>query len=188
MAWDGATSIEQALALATHLRNFSRTDTSRVTGFNVNDGVAATLLIARPLLRRVDVDKALGAVPSITCSPAQVSQVLLALVTNALEAIDKPRGRLTIATRSAGEAGVVIDVVDNGRGIPPEQLTRIFDPRYTTKDSRHGGGRGLSVARTIVQRHGGRIEVKSEPKVGTTFTITLPVEPPEGFERQAANS
>jgi signal transduction histidine kinase len=188
MAWDGATNIEQALALATHLRNFSRTDASRVAGFNVNDGVAATLLIARPLLRRVDVDKTLGAVPSITCSPAQVSQVLLTMVTNALEAIDKPRGRLTIATRPAGPASVAIDIADNGRGIPAEQLPRIFDPRYTTKESRRGGGLGLSVARTIVQRHGGRIDVKSEPKVGTTFTITLPVEPPEGFERQAANS
>jgi two-component system, NtrC family, sensor kinase len=135
----------------------------------------------------VDVDKALGPVPSITCSPAQVGQVLLAMVTNALEAIDKPRGKLSIATRPAGPAGVAIDIADNGRGIPPEQLPRIFEPRYTTKDSRRDGGLGLATARTIVQRHGGRIDVKSEPRVGTTFTITLPVEPPEGFERQAAN-
>ncbi len=184
MAWDGALGIEQALVLASHLRSFSRTDASRVAGFNVNDGVAATLLIARPLLRRVDVDKALGSVPPITCSPAQVSQVLLAMVTNALEAIDKPRGRLTIATRSAGPGSVAIDIADNGRGISPEQLPRIFEAR----DTRRGGGLGLCTARTIVQRHGGRIDVKSEPRVGTTFTITLPVEPPEGFERQAVNS
>ncbi len=186
MAWDGSAGIEEALVLASHLRSFSRSDASRVAGFNVNDGVAATLLIARPLLRRVDVDKALGPVPPITCSPAQVSQVLLAMVTNALEAIDKPRGRLTIATRPAGPGSVAIDIADNGRGIAPEQLPRIFDPRYTTKESRREGGLGLSTAHTIVQRHGGRIDVKSEPSVGTTFTITLPVEPPEGFERQAA--
>jgi len=186
MAWDGAAGIDEALVLASHLRSFSRSDASRVAGFNVNDGVAATLLIARPLLRRVDVDKALGPVPPITCSPSQVSQVLLAMVTNALEAIDKPRGRLTIATRHAGPGSVAIDIADNGRGIAPEQLPRIFDPRYTTKESRRGGGLGLSTAHTIVQRHGGRIDVKSEPKVGTTFTITLPVDPPEGFERPAA--
>lgn len=188
MVWDGAAGIEEALVLAAHLRSYSRPDASRVAGFNVNDGVAATLLIARPLLRRVDVDKALGSVPPITCSPAQVSQVLLALVTNALEAIDKPRGRLSIATRPAGPASVAIDIADNGRGIPPEQLPRIFDPRYATKDSRRDGGLGLSTAHTIVRRHGGRIDVKSEPAVGTTFTVTLPVEPPEGFERQVANS
>jgi signal transduction histidine kinase len=188
MAWDGAAGIDEALVLAAHLRSFSRADASRVTGFNVNDGVAATLLIARPLLRRVDVDKALGPVPSITCSPAQVGQVLLAMVTNALEAIDKPRGRLTIATRPAGPGSVAIDIADNGRGIAPEQLPRIFEPRRATRDSRPDGGLGLATARTIVQRHGGRIDVKSELQVGTTFTITLPVEPPEGFERQAANS
>ena len=188
MAWDGGAGIEEALLLASHLRSFSRSDASRVTGFNVNDGVAATLLIARPLLRRVDVDKALGAVPAITCSPTQVSQVLLAMVTNALEAIDKPRGRLTIATRPAGPASVAIDIADNGRGIAPEQLPRIFEPRDPAREPRRGGGLGLATARTIVQRHGGRIDVKSEPKVGTTFTITLPVEPPDGFERQAANS
>jgi signal transduction histidine kinase len=188
MAWDGAAGIDEALVLASHLRSFSRPDASRVTGFNVNDGVAATLLIARPLLRRVDVDKALGPVPSITCSPAQLSQVLLAMVTNALEAIDKPRGRLTIATRPAGPASVAIDIADNGRGIPPDQLPRIFEPQDGAPGARRGGGLGLATARTIVQRHGGRIDVKSEPEVGTTFTITLPVEPPEGFERQAANS
>lgn len=177
MAWEGSSGIEQVLALATHLRSFSRADASRVAGFNVNDGVAATLLIARPMLRRVDVDKALADVPAITCSPAQVSQVLLTMVTNALEAIDKPRGRLSIATRAVGSGSVAIDIADNGRGMPPEALPRLFDPSFATRDSLRRGV-GLVVAQKIVAQHGGRIEVRSQPGVGTTFTVTLPQEPP----------
>lgn len=178
LTWDGLNGIEQIVDLVSNLRSFSRTDRSRVASFNVNDGVVAALLIARPMLRRIDVEKRLGDVPAITCAPSQVNQVLLNLVTNAVQAMDKPRGHISVATRCAGPGAVAIEVADNGRGIPAETLPRIFDPFFTTKDVGKGTGLGLSIAYKIVAQHGGRIEVRSLVGVGTTFTVTLPMNPP----------
>ena len=175
---DGLHGIEQIAELVTNLRNFSRLDRSRVASYNVNESVRGTLLIARPLLRNVDVEKQLGEVPSITCSPSQVNQVLLNLVTNAAQAMDKPDGRITISTRREGASAVAIEVTDNGRGMAPEIQSRIFDPFFTTKDVGKGTGLGLSIAYKIVAAHGGRIDVRSAPGQGATFTVTLPMEPP----------
>ena len=115
---DGCTASSRSPTWSTNLRNFSRLDRSRVASYNVNESVRGALLIARPLLRNVDVDKRLGEVPSITCSPSQVNQVLLNLVTNAAQAIDKPDGRIIVTTRARGAASVAIEVSDKGRGIP----------------------------------------------------------------------
>ncbi len=189
LTWDGLNGIEQIGELVANLRNFSRIDRSRVASFNVNDGVAASLLIARPMLRRIDVDKRLGEVPSITCAPSQVNQVVLNLITNAVQAIDKPRGRIRVETRRAGDAAVAIEVADDGRGIAPDLLPRIFDPFFTTKEPGKGTGLGLSIAYKIVAQHGGRIEVRSQPGAGATFTVTLPLHPPAepgAGERQEA--
>jgi two-component system, NtrC family, sensor kinase len=175
---DGLHGIEQIVDLVSNLRNFSRLDRSKVASFNVNEGVRATLLIAKPALRKIDVERHLGDVPSITCSPSQVNQVLLNLVTNSAQAMDKPRGRISVTTRALGTHSVAIEVEDNGRGIASEALPRIFDPFYTTKEPGKGTGLGLSIAYKIVTQHGGRIEVRSTPEVGTVVTVTLPVEPP----------
>jgi signal transduction histidine kinase len=175
---DGLHGIEQIVDLVSNLRNFSRLDRSKVASFNVNEGVRATLLIAKPALRKVDVERHLGDIPSITCSPSQVNQVLLNLITNSAQAMDKPRGRISVTTRALGANAVAIEVEDNGRGIASEALPRIFDPFYTTKEPGKGTGLGLSIAYKIVTQHGGRIEVRSTPDVGTVVTVTLPVEPP----------
>ncbi len=175
---DGLHGIEQIAELVANLKNFSRLDRSKVASFNVNDGVHATLLIARPNLRKIDVEKHLGDVPSITCSPSQVNQVLLNLINNSAQAIDKPRGLITVTTRPLGTQAVAIDVEDNGKGIAPEALPKIFDPFYTTKEVGKGTGLGLSIAYKIVSQHGGKIDVRSTQGVGTTVTVTLPVEPP----------
>jgi signal transduction histidine kinase len=174
---DGMHGIEQISELVTNLKNFSRLDRSHVASFNVNDGVVAALLIAKPTLRKVDVDKRLADVPSITCSPSQVNQVLLNIVTNAAQSIDKPRGNIRIATRTDGPDHVAIEIADNGKGIPPESIGRIFDPFFTTKAPGQGTGLGLSIAYKIVTQHGGRIDVKSEVGVGSTFTVILPIRP-----------
>ena len=175
---DGLHGIEQIADLVANLRNFSRLDRSRVASFNVNEGVNATLLIARPNLRKIDVEKHLGDVASITCSPSQVNQVLLNILTNAAQAMDKPRGRISVTTRPVGAQAVAIEIVDNGKGIAPEVLPKIFDPFFTTKETGKGTGLGLSIAYKIVAQHGGHIDVRSTPGEGTTVTVTLPVEPP----------
>jgi signal transduction histidine kinase len=174
---DGLHGIDQIAELVANLRSFSRLDRSKVQSFNVHEGVRATLLIARPALRKIDVELRLGEVPSITCSPSQVNQVLLNLVTNAAQAIDKPRGQITLATRREGADFIAIEVADNGCGIPAELRSRIFDPFYTTKEVGKGTGLGLTIAYKIVSQHGGRIDVRSEVGVGTTFTVVLPLRP-----------
>jgi two-component system NtrC family sensor kinase len=183
---DGLHGIEQIVDLVANLRNFSRLDRSKVASFNVNEGVRATLLIAKPALRRIDVERHLGDIPSITCSPSQVNQVLLNLVTNSAQAMDKPRGRIAVTTRAQGASAVVIEVEDNGKGIAPDALPRIFDPFYTTKEAGKGTGLGLSIAYKIVTQHGGRIEVRSTPGEGTVVTVTLPVDPPADLAAIAA--
>jgi two-component system NtrC family sensor kinase len=175
---DGLHGIEQIVDLVQNLRNFSRLDRSKVASFNVNEGVRASLLIAKPMLRKIDIERHLGEVPSITCSPSQVNQVLLNLITNSAQAMDKPRGHIAVTTRPAGTSAVVIEVEDNGKGIAPDALPRVFDPFYTTKEVGKGTGLGLSIAYKIVTQHGGGIEIRSTPGVGTVVTVTLPVDPP----------
>ncbi|HLX21713.1 MAG TPA: ATP-binding protein [Usitatibacter sp.] len=185
---DGLHGIEQIVELVANLRNFSRLDRSKVASFNVNEGVRATLLIAKPALRKVDVERKLGDIPSITCSPSQVNQVLLNLVTNAAQAMDKPRGRITVITREGSPGTVAIEVDDNGKGISEESLPKIFDPFYTTKDVGKGTGLGLTIAYKIVKQHGGHIDVRSTLGEGTTVIVTLPVEPPADLAMNAESA
>jgi two-component system NtrC family sensor kinase len=114
--------------------------------------------------------------PAIHCDPAQVEQVLLALMMNAVEAM--PRGgNLWVRSRASTTNGdaVELQVQDDGVGIAPEVLPHLFEPFFTTKERGHGVGLGLAISRGIIERHRGRIEVQSEVGRGTTFTITLPV-------------
>jgi signal transduction histidine kinase len=111
-----------------------------------------------------------------------VNQVLLNLVTNASQAMIRATGHIVVTTRREGPEHVAIEVEDNGRGIEPEVLPRIFDPFFTTKDVGKGTGLGLSIAYKIVAQHGGRIDVRSTPGKGTTFTVVLPIRPPPEIE------
>lgn len=129
--------------------------------------------------------------PVLHCDPAQVEQVLLALVMNAIDAM--PRGgNLMVRTRSLPQSRQIeIQVRDDGVGIPPDLLPRMFEPFLTTKETGKGVGLGLAISKTIVERHGGVIEVESQPGRGTTFYIFLPVDAVGGqatpIEAGAAN-
>jgi signal transduction histidine kinase len=179
LAQDGLHGIEQIAELVVNLKNFSRLDRSKVASFNLNEGLEATLAIARHELKRHTVKKRFGDIPPITCSPSQINQVFLNLLNNAAQAIEKAPGEITITTRREGPAHVAVTVEDNGKGIAPEVLPRIFDPFFTTKDVGKGTGLGLSIAYKIVEQHGGRIRVDSTVGVGTRFTVLLPLAPPE---------
>ncbi len=112
--------------------------------------------------------------PRVQCDPAQIEQVLIALVVNALDAM--PRGGNLWLHTSQRRGEVEIQVRDDGTGIAPEMLPQIFEPFLTAKDSGHGVGLGLAISHGIIERHHGRIEVQSEVGRGTTFTIMLPLQ------------
>ncbi|MFZ0283608.1 MAG: ATP-binding protein [Terriglobales bacterium] len=116
--------------------------------------------------------------PRVPCDPAQMEQVFLALIMNAIDAM--PRGgNLWIETRwGKDEAGVKVQIRDDGTGIAPDVLPQIFEPFMTTKENGRGVGLGLAITRGIVEQHNGRIEVASELGRGTTFTVTLPADAP----------
>jgi signal transduction histidine kinase len=161
------------------LHNYSRTDDERLVEFDLNRGLDDSLELLRHLLKGgIDVEKHYGAVGRISGHAGQINQVFMNLLTNAAQAMTGRQGaKITLrTTREAGQ--VVIQVADNGPGIPPEILSRIFDPFFTTKDVGEGTGLGLSIVHGIVERHGGTIEVESEVGKGTTFTVTLPVDQP----------
>jgi len=121
--------------------------------------------------------------PPIPVDPGQIQQVLLNLMVNALEAM-KPGGTLRVKTRLASDRAlgpcVRCQIEDTGIGIPPENIEAIFKPFYTTRTD--GTGLGLFISNKLVRRHGGSIRVKSSPGKGSTFTVTLPLNPEAGEE------
>lgn len=117
--------------------------------------------------------------PTIQASPSELQQVLLNLVNNAIDAIERKGGIVTVATRSAGDE-VVLEVRDTGKGIPEANMGRIFDPFFTTKPVGQGTGLGLPICYGIVEKMGGKITVESEIDKGTTFTVFFPREAPAG--------
>ena len=176
---DGLYGVTQMSEIVTSLKNFSRLDRSKVGSFNLNEGLDSALMLAKHELKRHTVKKNFGDIPPLTCSPSQINQVFLNLINNAAQSIDPGPGLITITTRREGDRHLAVEVADNGNGIPPEILPKIFDPFFTTKDVGKGTGLGLSIVYKIVEQHGGRISVASNPGVGTRFTVVLPLTPPE---------
>jgi len=174
---DGLHGTGEMAEIVGNLKDFSRLDRSKVTSFNVNDGLASSLGLARHMLKSVKVTRQFGDVPAISCAPSQINQVFLNLITNAAQALPAANGEITLATRAQAE-GVVVEVADNGKGIPPDVLPKIFDPFFTTKEAGKGTGLGLSISYKIVEQHGGRIKVDSQVGKGTRFTVWLPLKPP----------
>jgi two-component system NtrC family sensor kinase len=172
--------------LVKNLLSFSRQSPMNVQATDINRVVEQCLMLVKHNLEigGIEVHASLAErLPRLQCDPSQIEQVLLAVIVNASDAMPKG-GNLWIASRSLdGEHKVEISIRDDGSGIPPEILPKIFEPFVTTKDLNHGTGLGLAVSQGIVERHGGRISVDSEVGKGTTFTITLPVRgsgaPPE---------
>jgi signal transduction histidine kinase len=183
---DGLHGIAQISELVLNLKNFSRVDRSKVSSFNLNEGLESTLLLARHELKNHTVKKSFGDIPPVTCSPSQINQVFLNLINNAAQAIESGRGVIALTTRRHDADHVAVEIQDNGKGIPPEILPKIFDPFFTTKDVGKGTGLGLSIVYKIVEQHGGQISVDSAPGVGTKFTVVLPLTPPEPAQQQAA--
>ena len=146
--------------------------------------------LLRPSLRRRKVElvtEAAAGLPGAQLDPAKMRQVLVNLIQNAAEAMQEQGGRITVrASGFPAEAAVVIAVEDNGPGIAPDQLANVFEPFFTTKFT--GTGLGLAISKSLVEQHGGRIEVTSEVGIGTSFLLILPQQPESTLEDTPASS
>jgi two-component system NtrC family sensor kinase len=161
------------------LKDFSRVDTQQEWVWaSLHQGIDSTLnIVANEIKYRADVRREYGNLPDIECLPSELNQVFLNLLVNAAHAIGPERGLIVVRSGDAGHE-VWVEVEDNGSGIAPDKLARIFDPFFTTKPVGHGTGLGLSLAYGIVQKHHGRIDVRSKPGRGSCFRVTLPVRRP----------
>jgi signal transduction histidine kinase len=135
-----------------------------------------SLLENQALFHNIRIIKELSPnLPPIPANAGQLNQVFMNIILNAAEAMEG-RGTLTISTRLGPERDmVIIEFADTGCGIKEEYLTRVFDPFFTTKEVGRGTGLGLSTSYGIVQKHQGRISVKSKEGEGTTFSVELPL-------------
>jgi signal transduction histidine kinase len=158
------------------LRDFARLDESDLQEADLNQGIESTVNIVhgRAKGKHVTLELDLHPLPPVVCYPAKINQVVMNLVTNAIDACDGG-GTVTVRTSELDHgAGVRIDVVDTGAGVPANIRERIFDPFFTTKPQGEGTGLGLSISYGIVKDHYGTIDVDSTPGKGSTFTVKLP--------------
>ncbi len=177
-----ASESQRCGALIKNLLSLSRTSPMNVQLTDLRGVIDRCLLLVRPQLEQSGIELQLNVakdLPPVSCDPSQIEQVLIALIMNAIDAM--PRGgNLWIESRLTDAATeVLLQVRDDGSGIAADVLPHIFEPFLTTKENGHGVGLGLAIARGIVERHNGSIEVESALGRGTTFTITLPVQAPD---------
>ena len=166
--------LQRVSSIVQNLKDFSHIDASERQLANLQQGLDSTLnVVWNELKYKADVDKVYGNIAEIECVPSQLNQVFMNLLMNAGQAIEG-HGKITIRTGQEGD-NVWVEVEDTGKGIKPEHLGRIFDPFFTTKPVGSGTGLGLSLSYGIVQKHGGRIDVKSEVGKGSVFRVWLPV-------------
>jgi two-component system NtrC family sensor kinase len=158
------------------LKNFSRVDSDQQWQLaSLQQGIDSTLnIVANELKYKADLVTDYQPLPEIECLPSQLNQVVMNLVVNAAQAIGPERGTITLRNGVDGER-VWLEVSDSGCGIDQEHLAKIFDPFFTTKPVGQGTGLGLSLSYGIVKKHGGQISVQSQPGVGSTFRVELPI-------------
>ena len=168
------TATKRILAIVDSLRRFARLDEAELDEVDIHEGIENTLtLLQHELKTRIEVRRDYGDIPRINCFPNHLNQAFMNLLVNAVHAIQGP-GQILVKTRFRNDSAV-IEIRDTGTGIPEENLERIFDPGFTTKQSGVGTGLGLSIVYQIIQDHRGKVEVESRVGQGSTFRLTLPV-------------
>ncbi|MDY0038308.1 MAG: histidine kinase [Zoogloea oleivorans] len=166
---------ERVRIIVQDLRDFSRAGEAVWEWANIHTCLDSTLNVVRNEIRyTAEVVRDYGVLPQVECFPSQLNQVFMNLLVNGAQAI-VGQGTITIRTGTEGNQ-VWVAISDTGAGIAPENMARIFDPFFTTKPVGKGTGLGLSLCYGIVERHGGRIDVRTAVGQGTTFTIWLPVQ------------
>lgn len=165
------------------MKEFSHVDrTNEKAPADLNRALESTLIVARNELKYIaDVETRFAALPPVICHLGDLNQVFLNLLVNAAHAIGdvikgtKSRGKITVSTQIDSDV-VEVAISDSGPGIPAELRDKIFDPFFTTKGVGKGTGQGLALARAIVvEKHGGTLTFETQPGIGTTFFVRLPL-------------
>ena len=175
---NGLNGLDKISKLVTNLKDFSRLDRAVATEHDINKGLDEALAIINHMLNnKIQIVKHYRDVPHIMCSPAQINQVFLNLLVNAIHAIQAHQGTGTveITTKLVANYYVEATIKDDGKGIVPENLLRIFEPFFTTKRSGKGTGLGLAIAHKIIKEHQGELRVASQVGKGARFTVSLPL-------------
>lgn len=177
--------------LVKNLLTFSRTGPLNLVWANLNQTVDRCVRLTQHKLEMAGIQLNLELdqdLPTVHCDPAQIEQVVLALVMNAIDAM--PRGgNLWLRSRALPQSQQVeLQVRDDGTGIAPEVLSKLFEPFTTTKDIGKGVGLGLAISHSIVERHNGQIVVESEVGRGTSFHIFLPLDANAATRNAAASA
>ncbi|MEJ8570659.1 PAS domain S-box protein [Microbaculum marinum] len=166
------------------LRMLYRKSDPQMRPLDVNGVLDDTLALMRPILRSHDLsvrEDLASSLPEVSGDPIQLQQVIVNLIVNGMDAIDGAGGsrrEVVLRSRLDGAGEVVVEVEDSGSGIAPGEEERIFEAFFTTKPA--GMGMGLSICRSIMEHHGGRLWVSGSGPDGTTMSIALPVGPPAG--------
>jgi len=182
---DGA---DRVRTIVQNLKSFSRVDQAQYGEADINECLESTInIVWNELKYKTTLHRDYGDLPRIRCYPQQLNQVFMNMLVNAAQAIET-KGDIWVRTMVENDQ-IVVQIQDNGSGIPEEIKERIFEPFFTTKEVGKGTGLGMSISWDIVQKHGGRIEVESQVGVGTTFFIYLPVAgaPAPGDEEENQN-
>jgi signal transduction histidine kinase len=176
---ESADGLARVKKIVQDLKDFARVDQADWQDADLNTGLESTLNVVRHELKyKARVEKRLGVLPLVRCLAGQLNQVFMNLIVNASQAIAES-GVITLSSGADG-GWVWVQVDDDGCGMSDEVCRRIFEPFYTTKDVGKGTGLGLSLSFSIVQRHGGAIQVRSAPGLGSAFRVWVPLRGPSG--------
>jgi PAS domain S-box-containing protein len=170
--------VERVASLVRAMKTFSHPGTGGQSEADLNEALRATITVARNQFRYIaDAELDLGELPPVVCNVGDLNQVFLNMVINAADAIEEKgeHGRITVKTFQDGDHAV-ITIADTGTGVPESLRRKIFEPFFTTKSVGRGTGQGLALVRAVIEQHAGSVALQTEPGVGSTFTIRLPVQ------------
>ena len=165
------------------MRNFSRSDDGKMKSADIHEGIDSTLVILNHRLKQgIQVIKQYGKLPALECYPAQLNQVFMNVIGNAIDALEEVKKEdkgysptIWVSTEITADNTVTVKIRDNGPGMAAACAQQIFDPFFTTKSIGKGTGLGLAISYQILAKHQGKIEVNSQIGQGTEFVIILPV-------------
>jgi len=174
---------DRVINIVSRLRSFIHLDEAELKKVDIHEGIEdALVLVQHELKNKINIVRNFGEIPPFSCYPRQLNQVFLNVLLNGIQAIEG-EGTITIATDQK-DSKVHISFVDDGAGIPEENIGKVFDPGFTTKGVGVGTGLGLSICYKIIKNHGGEIKLESELGKGSNFTIILPLDFTSSVDKQ----